>query len=112
MYVCVHCEFVCVHAYRGEKFRTAFKSLGGLRALTTAPFVALTATAPPEVEAELLTSLELNDPAIVKHPLDRPNIYLSVVKVSLAVSFLAVQLFNEHKSLSSHSVIWVPLLQT
>ncbi len=58
---------VCL-TIRGEKFRTAFQNLGGLRALTSAPFVALTASAPPHIEAELISSLELNHPAEVKLP--------------------------------------------
>lgn len=76
---------------RGEKFRTAFQKLGGLRALTNAPFMALTASAPPRIEAEVKSSLELHvhDCVMVSHPLDRPNIYISTQrKSSLSVSLL------------------------
>ena len=53
-------NFVCWHKNRGEKFRTAFRQLGGLRALTSAPFMALTASAPPSIEAEVKATLELH----------------------------------------------------
>ena len=62
---------------RGADFRRAFSKLGGLRAVTNLPFMALIATAPPHVEAELISSLHMHDPVIVRQPLDRPNIYLS-----------------------------------
>ena len=52
-----------------------FKQLGGLRALTTAPFMALTASAPPILEQEVKESSELANCVIVTLPLDRPTIY-------------------------------------
>ena len=51
---------------RGESFRTAFKGLGGLRALTVAPFMALSASAPSAVERCVKESLELRDCVMVK----------------------------------------------
>ena len=36
-----------------------------------------TATAPPHVEAELISSLHMRNPVVVQQPLDRPNIYFS-----------------------------------
>ena len=62
---------------RGSDFRESFSRLGGLRALTKAPFMALTASAPPDVEAVILSSLHLHEPVLVSQPLDRANIYLS-----------------------------------
>ena len=41
-------------AIRGTDFRWSFSKLGGLRALTNAPFMALTATAPPNVANEFI----------------------------------------------------------
>ena len=75
-------NFVCWHKNRGEKFRTAFRQLGGLRALTSAPFMALTASVPPSIEAEVKATLELHvhDCVMVSLPLDRPNIYISTKK--------------------------------
>ena len=39
--------------YRGETFRKAFQHIGGLRALTKAPFMALTASEPPKRDKSL-----------------------------------------------------------
>ena len=58
--------------YRGRDFRTAFDKLGGLRALTDAPVMALTASAPADVQS--FESLHFKEPVIV---LDRSNIFLS-----------------------------------
>ena len=40
--------------YRGSDFRKSFAVIGDLQALTKAPVMALTASAPPHVEAELV----------------------------------------------------------
>lgn len=42
-----------IYFYRGKEFRTAFRKLGCLRALTNAPFMALTATASEEMQASI-----------------------------------------------------------
>lgn len=63
---------------RGKDFRTDFEKIGGLRALTSVPFIALTASAPPDVRATIVRSLHLNDPVYVEGSLDRPNIYMTV----------------------------------
>ena len=65
---------------RGSGFRESFSRLGGLRPLSRAPFMALTASAPPHVEAEILRSLYMHDSVFVSQPLDRPNIYISASK--------------------------------
>lgn len=62
---------------RGSDFRTAFCKLGGLRAFTDAPFMALTASAPPDVQTTITECLNLNNPVIVSRSLDRHNISLS-----------------------------------
>ena len=52
-----------------------------------APFMALTASAPPNVEAEVKANLELRNYIMVSLPLDRPNIYMSTKKkCSISVS--------------------------
>lgn len=65
---------------RGAEFRTAFMKIGGLRALTEAPVIALTASAPPSVLSVIQATLHLKNPVIISHSLDRPNIFLSVSK--------------------------------
>ena len=62
--------------YRGETFRKAFQHIGGLRALTKAPFMALTASAPPEIEREITPT----DPIVINHSLNRPNMYICIDK--------------------------------
>ena len=42
--------------------------------------MALTASAPADVEATILSSLHMCDPVVVNKPLDRPNIFLSASK--------------------------------
>ncbi len=72
---------------RGETFQRAFKTLGGLQALTSAPFLALTASATPHIEAEIHSTLELREPVLIKLPLDRPNIFqCTSKKTSINVS--------------------------
>ena len=68
--------------YRGSDLRQAFSRIGGLRALTSVPFMALTASAPPTIQAEICSSLHFYHPVVVTRPLDRANIYLSVSKSS------------------------------
>ena len=90
--LCVARCSTCMHSHlchdcRGESFRKAFRNLGGLRALTGVPFSAMTASAPPHIEAEIVSSLELNNPVHISLPLDRSNIFHSVSeKLSLSVS--------------------------
>ena len=66
---------------RGKEFWKSFTSIGGLRALTSAPFMALTASASPVIQSSIIKSLHLTDAALVMLPLDRPNIFISVSKV-------------------------------
>ena len=61
--------------YRGTAFREAFRAIGGLRALMQAPFMALTATAPPAVQSEIISSLFLHDPVLVTCDANRKNIF-------------------------------------
>lgn len=77
---------------RGSDFRTAFKSIGGLRALTDAPFMALSASAPPPVAKVIEESLHLKCPVHISHSLDRPNIFFSFSKSKgLAVRLMCLR---------------------
>ena len=78
VHIYVHVLHTCICALllicpRGSGFRESFSRLGGLLALSKAP---LTASAPPHVEAEILSSLHMHDPVFVSQPLNRPNIYI------------------------------------
>ena len=68
--------------YRGPSFRKAFHKLGALKSLTKAPIMALSASAPPSFEMDIFSTLALSDPVLVKMPLNRSNIFLSVGKKS------------------------------
>ena len=48
--------------YRGCKFRPSFDKIGGLRALTNAPVMALTASASSGIQHAIASSLHLVDP--------------------------------------------------
>ena len=70
-----------------------FHNLGNLRALTKAPFMALTATALPAIMQEITTSLLLRQPVTVQLGLNCPNIHLSVGKKwSVSVSCLVIRI--------------------
>ena len=73
----VHLLMFAINYIRGEDFRTAFKKIGGLRSLTDAPFMALSASAPSHVEKIIAESLCLSSPEIVSCDLNRANIYIS-----------------------------------
>lgn len=84
---CHNLVLVCT-LNRGDNFRPSFSLLGGLRALVKAPFMALTASAPPSVQSEISSSLFLVHPVVVSRNLDRRNIFLSASPIkSLNVCF-------------------------
>lgn len=71
-------EAHCI-AQWGHDFRPAYLTLGSIRQLLGCPVIALTATATPEVRAEIVSQLELHDPIVVVRGFDRPNLSWSVV---------------------------------
>ena len=72
---------------RGANFRTAFSSIGGLRALCNAPIMALTATASSETQSFIIGSLSMSEPLVISQSLNRPNIFFSASGIkSLDVS--------------------------
>lgn len=90
-YSIVRFKYSCEYIYfcRGPNFRTAFKKLGGLRAIAEAPFMALSASAPPAFEKEIVSSLALVNPVVIKQQQNRPNICISVgKKLAVTVSSL------------------------
>ena len=48
--------------------------------MTDVPFIALTASAPPDIKEVIVVSLHLKSLAIVCRTLDRPNIFFSISK--------------------------------
>lgn len=60
--------------------------------------MALTASAPAEIETSIVSSLHLNNPVFVHCDLDRPNIYMSVNSIkSLSVSTHNVNVTSKTK---------------
>ena len=92
-YVCIMYGLLCTCIYgnicacRGKEFRKDFKRIGEIRALVDVPFMALTASAPPQVQADITNTLHLCSPITVSCCLDRPNVYISASPItSLSVS--------------------------
>ncbi len=73
-------EAHCISEW-GHDFRPAYLELGALRRLHACPVLALTATATPQVRAEIARVLELRHPVRVVESFDRPNLAWHVVPV-------------------------------
>jgi ATP-dependent DNA helicase RecQ len=66
----------------GHDFRPDYLRLRGVVERLGHPTVlALTATAAPPVRDEIIARLEMNDPAVIVHGFDRPNIALAVTAI-------------------------------
>ena len=91
---CVKHSFDWMHdsdvvIYMGADFKREFKSLGGLLALIDVPFVALSVSAPPVVQSDIVSSLQLLLPVVVSCSLNRPSIFFSASPIkSLNVSYI------------------------
>ena len=70
-------KYYNIMSLRGNDFRQAFSRIGGLRALTAVPFMALTDSAPPKTQDEICSSLHLHHHIVVARPLDKANVFLS-----------------------------------
>ena len=75
-------EAHCISQW-GHDFRPAYlEALGAIRRLGTPTILALTATAPPEVEADIVRQLDVGPLHVVNTGLRRPNLSYSVVPVA------------------------------
>lgn len=75
-------EAHCISAW-GHDFRPDYRTLGDhLPALRPAPIVALTATATPTVQRDIVAQLGLVDPALFIHGFRRHNLAIEVVEMS------------------------------
>jgi ATP-dependent DNA helicase RecQ len=75
-------EAHCISAW-GHDFRPDYRTLGDfLPALRPAPVIALTATATPTVQKDIVTQLKLNQPQLFIHGFRRHNLAIEVVELS------------------------------
>jgi ATP-dependent DNA helicase RecQ len=75
-------EAHCISAW-GHDFRPDYRTLGDhLPSLRPAPIVALTATATPTVQRDIVAQLQLRDPALFIHGFRRSNLAIEVVEMS------------------------------
>lgn len=89
----MHCGVTAQNNFivRGKNFRADFDRIGGLRALTSVPFMALTASAPSNVQSTIVASLQLDNPVYVSGNLDRPNIYMSATPITSLIVSTCIQ---------------------
>ncbi|MGD0797235.1 MAG: ATP-dependent DNA helicase RecQ [Acidobacteriaceae bacterium] len=75
-------EAHCISAW-GHDFRPDYRTLGDfLPSLRPAPVIALTATATPTVQQDIVAQLQLRDPALFIHGFRRSNLAIEVVEMS------------------------------
>ena len=75
-------EAHCISAW-GHDFRPDYRTLGDfLPALRPAPVIALTATATPTVQRDIITQLQLAQPELFIHGFRRHNLAIEVVELS------------------------------
>ena len=75
-------EAHCISAW-GHDFRPDYRTLGEhLPALRPAPVLALTATATPTVQQDIVAQLHLSNPALFIHGFRRSNLAIEVVEMS------------------------------
>lgn len=89
-------EAHCISQW-GHSFRPEYRQLSPLKALfPTSPFVALTATATPDVEKDIATQLVMKNPLIIKASFDRPNLTIRIRQRSDQYSQIR-QFLKRHK---------------
>eukprot|EP00887_Chlorella_sp_A99_P003267 scaffold9.g3267.t1 len=71
-------ECHCISSW-GHDFRASYRRLGLVRQeLPRLPIMALTATASPRVQADVIQQLRLRQPVVLRASFNRPNIHISI----------------------------------
>lgn len=71
-------EAHCISQW-GHSFRVEYRKLSILKEIfPQCPVMALTATATPEVEQDIMTQLAMRQPALIKRSFDRPNLTIRI----------------------------------
>ena len=104
-------EAHCISAW-GQDFRPDYWQLGQARERLGRPAtIALTATATPATEADIVARLGLEDPLRVRGPLDRPNLFLSAAAYSDADERRAA-LLERLDGLPGPGIVYLTLIRT
>lgn len=83
-------EAHCVSQW-GHDFRPEYQQIGTFRAaIGNPPLLALTATARPQVQADVMTQLGIEGAKLIKASADRPNLWLGLEACSTEAERLAV----------------------
>lgn len=95
-------EAHCVSQW-GYDFRPPYLRIAAIRKeIPQAPMLALTASATPIVQQDIIEKLALENPLISRQPFDRPNLSYSVFQVDMALSKMTSVL----KSVSGSSIVY------
>ena len=71
-------EAHCISSW-GHDFRDSYRQLHKIREwIPGVPLIALTATATTRVQKDIITSLKLKKPLLIKTTFDRPNLYIKI----------------------------------
>lgn len=90
-------ECHCISSW-GSDFRPDYKELKVLKEwMPDVPILGLTATATGRVIEDICSSLQLEDPIVIKSKLDRPNLYISIQKKSKSIVSDISPLLEKHK---------------
>lgn len=91
-------EAHCVSQW-GHDFRPDYLKIASLRNLfRNTPTIALTASATPEVEADIITQLQLNTPSVFNQSFERKNIFYHIKYSEQKHTELVELLSNSHSS--------------
>lgn len=95
-------EAHCISQW-GYDFRPAFLNIAKIKDYTnTVPFIALTASATPTVQKDIIYQLQLNKPAIFQQSFERPALAYSVVETHSKIN-TAIELLQQ---ISGSSIVY------